>query len=561
MVDAWADRQQEIYSSTGQVKVSNSLVPAVVAVTYSATPDFDATLGNAFQITLTGDVTSSTLSNAGTGQFIFITVTQDGTGGHTFVWPANFQNAPTIVSGASQSTNIVGFYDGTNFNISGQWNTSSGGTGTGTVTSVGMTGDGIVYEGSVTGSPVTTTGTLVPSLASATSGHVLAGPIGSDLSNVSYRQSKIGLTTSATSGTATFDNPVQSGSAIVVVPLATSTGHWFYSTASDNLSSTYTEYGGAAASHRSVGFAASSGSCTVTVTGTGFTVGFAFLIVELPGASAYVDASSWTDASWNDSGATVPYTITSSSITPSASTDSYLIIHTSSGSCYPSSGFITSPVSSLASTVDSGSVETGAIWLYAPGNTGAFTFGVTMTTHTGSCPNGGTTFVLCFNQDASSSAAPWVSRRLVESDLPASSISAVQSVTQYTLGSNFTVTPGSDNTVFSETITMPSQGGPFRVLAQYGLFLKAGSSGQPWDVWMSDGTTVFNGWEWETTDATKPSANSSSMSPNSYSNSESVTFTVHVEIDGAATSVYVYDTATAGGAQSFLSLSVVQSRN
>src|SRR5512146_732789 len=221
MVDAWAERLQELYSSTGQVRVTNSLAPVAVTVTYSATPTFDATKGNAFQITLTGNVTSSTLSGALAGQFLFFTVTQDAAGSRTFVWPANFQNAPTVVPDATKSTNVVGFYDGTNFNIAGQWNTASGGTGTGTVTSVGMTGDGTVYNSSVSGSPVTTSGTLAPSLANANAGYVLAGPIGSPGTNVSVRQFVIGSTTSGAS-TATivcpaFTNPVIAGNKILVL--------------------------------------------------------------------------------------------------------------------------------------------------------------------------------------------------------------------------------------------------------------------------------------------------------------------------------------------------------
>lgn len=559
MVDAWASRLQEIYSSTGQLKIDSALVPATVAVTFSSTPIFDATKGNAFQITLTGDVTSSTLSNATAGQFIFFTITQDGTGGHTFAWPSNFQNAPTVVSTASKATNVVGFYDGTNFNIAGQWNTATSGTGGGSVTSVGMTGDGVLYQPTVSGSPITTSGTLAPALASADAGYVLAGPIGSMQSNVSYRQSKVAVA-SGTSGTITFDSPIQSGSAIVVVPLATSSGGWYFTTISDTLSTSYTGYGGAAATFRAIGFAASSGTCTITVSGGSTASGVPILAIELPGAATYVDGSSWASSSWNTGGA-APFTITSSSVTPTNSTDAFIVIQTSNGTCYPSSGFSTSPVASHAATVDSGSAETGAIWLYAPGNTGSFAFSVTMATHTGSCHNSGTTYVLCFTQSASASAAPWVARRLQESDLPVTAISAIQSVNVYNLSSNFSLTAGSDNTVFSEAITMPVSGGPFRVLCQYGLFLKAGSSAMPWTVWMSDGTNVFNGWEMETTDATKPSANSSAMSPVSYTNNQSVTFTVHVQMDAGATSTFVYETATVGGAKSFLSLSVMQSRN
>ena len=57
-------------------------------VAYSATPAFDASLGDRQVITLTANVTSSTLANAQIGQVLNFLICQDGTGAHTFVWPA-----------------------------------------------------------------------------------------------------------------------------------------------------------------------------------------------------------------------------------------------------------------------------------------------------------------------------------------------------------------------------------------------------------------------------------------------------------------------------------------
>lgn len=62
---------------------------ALVAVAFSATPTFDASLGNIFEITLTGNVTSSTLSNAVAGANYTFIIHQDGTGSRTFVPPAS----------------------------------------------------------------------------------------------------------------------------------------------------------------------------------------------------------------------------------------------------------------------------------------------------------------------------------------------------------------------------------------------------------------------------------------------------------------------------------------
>jgi len=64
----------------------------LVVVVFSSTPTFDLNLGNVFEITLTGNVTSSTLANLVFGAPLTLEITfiihQDGAGGHTFVAPA-----------------------------------------------------------------------------------------------------------------------------------------------------------------------------------------------------------------------------------------------------------------------------------------------------------------------------------------------------------------------------------------------------------------------------------------------------------------------------------------
>src|ERR1700679_988914 len=62
------------------------------AVSFSATPTFTATSNAAddFAITLTGNVSSSTLASASTGERLSFKICQDATGGRTFVWPSGF---------------------------------------------------------------------------------------------------------------------------------------------------------------------------------------------------------------------------------------------------------------------------------------------------------------------------------------------------------------------------------------------------------------------------------------------------------------------------------------
>lgn len=87
---------------------------ALTTVTFSATPTFNASLGNSFLITLTGNVTSSTLSNPASGQIITLRVCQDSTGSRTFVPPTNVLNMGTIDSTASACSSQTFIYDGTN---------------------------------------------------------------------------------------------------------------------------------------------------------------------------------------------------------------------------------------------------------------------------------------------------------------------------------------------------------------------------------------------------------------------------------------------------------------
>lgn len=85
-----------------------------ITVTFSSTPAFNATSGNQFQITLTGNVSSSTFTGGVAGCPYVFEIIQDGTGGRTFVWPANVLNAEVISPVASSRTVQAFFFDGTN---------------------------------------------------------------------------------------------------------------------------------------------------------------------------------------------------------------------------------------------------------------------------------------------------------------------------------------------------------------------------------------------------------------------------------------------------------------
>jgi hypothetical protein len=100
--------------------ISSASTPVVVSVSYSATPTFNASGANpiqaVFQMTLTGNVTSSTFLNGSAGQTVIFILKQDSVGGHTFVGPSGiyFPNISTAASTISVASFIIdasgGFY-------------------------------------------------------------------------------------------------------------------------------------------------------------------------------------------------------------------------------------------------------------------------------------------------------------------------------------------------------------------------------------------------------------------------------------------------------------------
>jgi hypothetical protein len=76
-------------------------------LSYASTMAFNAAQDSTFETTLTGNVTSSTLSGQTEGQIIFFVIHQNSAGGHTFVWPTGVNGAP--ISTTANSTSVQGF--------------------------------------------------------------------------------------------------------------------------------------------------------------------------------------------------------------------------------------------------------------------------------------------------------------------------------------------------------------------------------------------------------------------------------------------------------------------
>lgn len=106
-----------IKTGLGATELGGKFQQIATATGFSATPTFDAALQNHFSITLTANVTSSTLSGsvtAGYAEIITFLICQDGTGTWTFAWPANVFGGMTISPTANKCNSQSFRYDGTN---------------------------------------------------------------------------------------------------------------------------------------------------------------------------------------------------------------------------------------------------------------------------------------------------------------------------------------------------------------------------------------------------------------------------------------------------------------
>ncbi len=120
---------------------------SLTTVAFSATPTFDASTAASFKLTLTGNVTSSTLANAVAGEPISFEICQDATGGRAFVPPTNVLNMGTIVSTANACSTQEFWFDGSNAVSSGPMQSSGGSIIPGTLSVAGTSTLGNVNLG------------------------------------------------------------------------------------------------------------------------------------------------------------------------------------------------------------------------------------------------------------------------------------------------------------------------------------------------------------------------------------------------------------------------------
>jgi hypothetical protein len=113
-VSIWYDASAN--SGAGGFKLAGIAPFTFKSVTFSATPAFTFGSGaTTFEITLTANVTSSTVASAAPGQNSTFIICQDETGSRTFVWPSTFKGAMTIGTTANKCNIQTFAYDGTTF--------------------------------------------------------------------------------------------------------------------------------------------------------------------------------------------------------------------------------------------------------------------------------------------------------------------------------------------------------------------------------------------------------------------------------------------------------------
>lgn len=89
---------------------------------HSATPTFDCATSNVFEpATMTGNVTSITLSNAVAGQTVQIRFVQDGTGGRTVAVPSGAKVSGSVATGANRVSILTMTYSSRGARWEGNW--------------------------------------------------------------------------------------------------------------------------------------------------------------------------------------------------------------------------------------------------------------------------------------------------------------------------------------------------------------------------------------------------------------------------------------------------------
>jgi hypothetical protein len=432
------------------------------------------------------------------------------------------------------------------------------GGGAGSVSSIDITGNGVSVASTTTGGPITTSGTINLPVPNVMAGTVNHGPTPTGVSTVSIVQGPtIAKTTSGGTLNASYGSPVTSGNTFLwIVSQEVSSPTCNSGGLTDSLGSSVTYYAAAGGAGKAGGYTcigtgqfSSSGSDTVTYT-AGIHNELSLTIISLGGTTGI-------DVIYGFPG-TAPFT---ANPTTTADTDGEIVYY----SCAQGSTTDVSIVPGISQVTYELTNPSIYVGVQSLGAAGAASVTATPT----GCASYSTGGAYTFFQSGTEASGPLVNGPLSEAFLPKSAISQIQQKTISSLSSDFNITAGSDNTVtgLTQSLTMPSQGGPFIIQACYNLIDAADSSMSPIDIWIAttttSGTELWGQWQSTTTDATDIMATLCQYSPSSYTDGEAVSVAIHVQTDGGATNpvIHAVPTAPSGGQNSSLQTVVLQSVN
>lgn len=168
----WSGAHTFSNAVVGSKRITSGVVSAGnQATTYTT----DASLGNEFNLTLTGNVTLANPTNGVDGQVVRWQLAQDATGSRTLTLGANFNTTAIGTVTASTTASAIDYLCAIYRAGATKWDVVafSRADGGNAVTSVALALPGIF---TVSGSPVTSTGTLTGALANQSPNLVWAGP-------------------------------------------------------------------------------------------------------------------------------------------------------------------------------------------------------------------------------------------------------------------------------------------------------------------------------------------------------------------------------------------------
>lgn len=118
----YADGASILEAAATNVKVNKKAYTAAVAVSYAASLTIDTNASNLIKVgTLTGNVTTMTLSNGTEGQFISIRFKQDGTGARTIALPAGAKVSGSYATAANRTSYLNVTWNATDSRWEGSW--------------------------------------------------------------------------------------------------------------------------------------------------------------------------------------------------------------------------------------------------------------------------------------------------------------------------------------------------------------------------------------------------------------------------------------------------------